>query len=213
SLFVISDGVGSSQAGEIASAEAVTVLLHEYYFGYHSDKVPERLKESFRRTALHTYDLAQANKSCSKMMCTLSALLIRQNKFYISHVGDSKIFLLRDKKLIQLTKDHSVVSQMVRMGLISKQEAKYHPSKHVILRSLGDDPIIPVDFYSGNVLPNDIFLLSTDGIFEHFEEDEIRDFLIKKKHLTEGISKLIEIANERGGYDNMTVMTVDTDNI
>jgi len=124
SLFVVSDGVGSNQAGEVASAEAVTVLLQEYYFGDHTERIPERFKECFSFTSLHIYDLAEANKSCSKMMCTLSALLIRQNKFYISHVGDSKIFLLRDGKFIQLTKDHSAVAQMMRMGLISKEEAK-----------------------------------------------------------------------------------------
>jgi serine/threonine protein phosphatase PrpC len=210
SLFVVSDGVGSNLAGEVASAEAVNVLLQEYYFGDHTDKVPERFKDCFNDTALHIYDLAEASKSCSKMMCTLTALLIKQNKFYITHVGDSKIFLLRDGNFIQLTKDHSAVAQMIRMGLITKEEAKNHPNKHVILRSLGDRPILPADFYSGNLLPNDIFFLSSDGIFEHFDEDEIRDFLIEKRHLKAGISRLVEIANLRGGYDNMTVMSIDT---
>ena len=210
SLFIISDGVGSNQAGEVASAEAVNVLLQEYYFGEHSERTPERFKEAFSYTSLHIYDLAEANPSCNKMMCTLSALLVVGQKFYICHVGDSKIFLLRDGEFIQLTKDHSVVAKMVRMGLISSEQAKTHPNKHVILRSLGERPILPADFYSGNVLPDDIFFLSTDGIFEHLSEDEIKTFLLNKGHITNGLNSLIETAKELGGYDNMTIMSVDT---
>lgn len=210
SLFAVADGVGSSQAGEVASSEAVNVLLQEYYFGDYTDKCPERFKAAYNFTSLHIYDLAEANGSCNKMMCTLTALLLEDNKFYITHVGDSKAFLLRNDKFIQLTKDHSVVGRLLRMGFITKAQARTHPNKHVILRSLGERPILPADFYSGNILPGDIFFLCTDGIFEHFTEEEIQDFLIQKRHLSEGIGKLIEIANERGGDDNMTVMSIDT---
>lgn len=209
SLFAVSDGVGSSRAGEVASAEAVNVLLQEYYFGNYTAHAPERLKEAYAHTALHIYDLAEADGSCNKMMCTLSALVLREGKFFISHVGDSKVYLLRGGRLIQLTKDHSVVGRLVRMGFITKEEARHHPNKHVILRSLGERPILPADFYSGNVTPGDLFFLCTDGIFEHFSEDEIAQFLLQKRQDAEGIEKLIEIANERGGEDNMTVMTVD----
>jgi len=211
SLFAVADGVGSSNAGEVASSEAVNVLLQEYYFGDYTEKCPERFKEAYNFTSLHVYDLASANGSCNKMMCTLTALLLKDNKFYITHVGDSKAFLLRNGTLIQLTKDHSVVGRLVRMGFVTKEQARTHPNKHVILRSLGERPILPADFYSGNTQAGDIFFMTTDGIFEHFDEDEIRDFLLEKRHLSEGIGKLIEIANERGGEDNMTVMSIDTD--
>lgn len=210
SLFAVADGVGSSRAGEVASSEAVNVLLQEYYFGDYTEKCPERFKEAYNFTALHIYDLAETNGSCNKMMCTLTALLFKDKKFYITHVGDSKVFLLRNDRFIQLTKDHSVVGRLLRMGFITKEQARTHPNKHVILRSLGERPILPADFYSGNIQFGDVFFLCTDGIFEHFTEDEIQNFLIKKRHLSEGIGKLIEIANERGGDDNMTVMSIDT---
>lgn len=210
SLFVVSDGVGGSNAGEVASSEAVNVLLQEYYFGSYTDKSPDRFKQAYNFTAMHIYDLAQAAGSCNQMMCTLSALLLRDSKFFITHVGDSKIFLLRNGQFIQLTKDHSVVGRLVRMGFITKEQARTHPNKHVILRCLGERPVLPADFYSGNILPGDIFFLCTDGILEHFTEEEIQEYLLQKRHLGEGLKRLVETANERGGQDNMTVMYVDT---
>jgi protein phosphatase len=211
SLFVISDGVGGSAAGEVASAEAVNVLLQEYYFGTHSEKVPERLKNAFQYTSMHLYDLSSSDTAFQNMKCTLSALLIKQDKFFITHVGDSKIFLLRSKKIIQLTKDHSLVGKLVRLGLVSPEKAKVHPNKHVLLKALGDQPILPPDFYSGHILPDDIFCLITDGILEHATAEELNSFL--QKDISErGLKQIVAQLNERGGYDNMTIMTVKVNN-
>lgn len=207
SLFVISDGVGGNAAGEVASAEAVNVLLQEYYFGEHSEKVSQRFKNAFQYTAMHLYDLSSNNTPIQNMKCTLSALLIKEDKFFITHVGDSKIFLLRSKKIIQLTKDHSLVGKLVRLGLISDEEARSHPSKHVLLKALGDQPILPADFYSGRVLPNDVFCLVTDGILEHATVEELNSFL-QKYTSKDDLEQFIAQLNERGGFDNMTIMTV-----
>lgn len=208
-IIAVSDGVGSSRAGEVASSEAVNVLMQEYYFGDYTDRIPERFKAAYERTALHIYDLSEAEGSCNKMMCTLTAMLMYNGKFFITHVGDSKAFLLRSGQFIQLTKDHSVVGRLMRMGFITKEQARTHPNRHVILRSLGERPILPPDFYSGNIQPGDLFFMCTDGIFEDFTEEEIHDFLASGRYEREGIGKLIEIANERGGEDNMTVISID----
>lgn len=207
SLFIISDGVGGNSAGEVASAEAVNVLLQEYYFDTSVKKLQERLKGAFQRTAMHIYDLSTSNTSMNSMKCTLSALLIKQDKFFITHIGDSKIFLLRSNKLVQLTKDHSLVGKLVRLGLISPQEARTHPNRHVILKAMGDQPIMLPDFYSGRVMVNDMFCLITDGILEHLTVDELKAFLIKDGTET-GLKNIINESNKRGGYDNMTIMTV-----
>lgn len=208
SLFVISDGVGGSAAGEVASAEAVNVLLQEYYFGAHSERIPDRLKSAFHYTAMHIYDLANSNNAAiQNMKCTLSALLIKHDKFFIAHVGDSKIFLLRSNKMIQLTKDHSLVGKLERLGLISAEQARVHPNRHILLKSLGDQPIMLADFYSGAVLPNDIFCLITDGVLEHETEEELNLFL-QNDSSEEGLKQIIAEMNQRGGYDNMTIMTV-----
>ncbi len=208
SLFAVSDGVGGSLAGEAASAEAVNTLLQEYYFGNYTEKLPGRLRDAFNHTAVHIFDLAKTNRSFSNMQCTLTALLIRQDRFHIAHVGDSKAFLLRSGKFVQLTKDHSLVGRLVRLGFVTPEAARSHPNKHVLLRSLGEQPLMPADLYAGNVLPGDLFCLVTDGILEHATESELQTFLLEQGHDTAALNKLIEQLNERGGYDNMTIMIV-----
>jgi protein phosphatase len=208
SLFAVSDGVGGSLAGEAASAEAVNTLLQEYYFGNYSEKMPGRLRDAFNHTAVHIFDLAKSNQSFSNMQCTLTSLLIRQDRFHIAHVGDSKAFLLRSGKFAQLTKDHSLVGRLVRMGFVTPEAARSHPNKHVLLRSLGEQPLMPADLYTGNVLPGDLFCLVTDGIMEHATEQELKAVLLEYGHTDAALNKLIEQLNERGGYDNMTILTV-----
>lgn len=208
SLFAISDGVGGCAAGEVASAEAVNVLLQEYYFGDHSEKIPERLKSAFRRTSLHVYDLSASHPSTRNMSSTLSTLLLRQNRFFITHVGDSKIMLLRDNDMIQLTKDHSFVGKLLRLGLITAEEARVHPNRNVLLKAVGNDPLLVPDFYSGFTMPGDLFCLITDGILEHATPEELKSFLIDPGPSEKELAGLIAELNRRGGHDNMTIMTV-----
>jgi len=208
SLFTISDGVGGNLAGEAASAEAVNTLLQEYYFGNYAEKLPGRLRDAFNHTAVHIFDLAKTNRSFSNMQCTLTALLLGQDRFHIAHVGDSKAFLLRSGKFVQLTKDHSLVGRLVRLGFVTPEAARSHPNKHVLLRSLGEQPLMPADLYTGNVLPGDLFCLMTDGILEHTTESELKAYLLEKGHTTAALNGLIELLNGRGGYDNMTILIV-----
>lgn len=213
SLFVISDGVGGSAAGEVASAEAVNVLLQEYYFGNYSEHIPERLKGAFEHTAMHIYELSSArNTALLGMKCTLSAILIKEDKFYIVHIGDSKIFLLRLNDFVQLTKDHSLVGKLLRIGLMTPEQARIHPYKHIILKALGERPIMPADFYSGRIKKNDVFCLTTDGILEHITSNELNVFL-REDYSESGLKKIIKKSNELGGYDNMTIMTVGINSI
>jgi protein phosphatase len=208
SLFAISDGVGGNLAGEAASAEAVNTLLQEYYFGTYTEKLPGRLRDAFNHTAVHIFDLAKTNRSFSNMQCTLTALLLRQDRFHIVHVGDSKAFLLRSGKFVQLTKDHSLVGRLVRLGFVTPEAARSHPNKHVLLRSLGEQPLMPADLYAGNVLPGDLFCLVTDGMLEHATESDLQTYLLEKGHTTDALNGLIELLNGRGGYDNMTILIV-----
>lgn len=207
-LFVISDGVGGHTAGEVASAEAVNVILQEYYFGDHAEKPPQRLKEAFAHAGVHIFDLANHHQGFANMQCTLTALLLKQDQYFIAHAGDSKAFLLRNHTLTQLTKDHSLVAKLVRMGLVSPEQAKSHPYKNMLIRALGENPIMPIDMFVGNTVPGDVFCLVTDGILEHLTEEELKLFLLKKDNLDNIQKQIIKQVNERGGYDNMTIMTV-----
>ena len=208
SLFAVSDGVGGSAAGEIASAEAVNVLLQEYYFGDHTERIPDRLKNAFQNTALHIFDLSISHRSAKNMKCTLSTLLLKQNRFFVTHVGDSKIMLLRDGEMIQLTKDHSLVGKLMRLGLISPEDARTHPNKNVLLKAVGEGPLLLPDFYSGFIKPGDLFCMITDGILEHATAEELREFLTENCSSEKEMAELVAELNRRGGYDNMTIMTV-----
>jgi len=208
SLFAVSDGVGGSAAGEVASAEAVNVLLQEYYFGDHTEKIPERLKNAFRHASLHIFDLSISHRSARHMKCTLSTLLLKQNRFFITHVGDSKIMLLRDNDMIQLTKDHSLVGKLMRLGLITAEEARTHPNKNVLLKAVWEGPLLVPDFYSGIYRPGDLFCMITDGILEHASQDELKSFLMEQGSSEQELAELIAELNRRGGGDNMTIMTI-----
>jgi len=208
SLFAVSDGVGGNAAGEVASAEAVNVLLQEYYFGDYTSRIPDRLKNVFQHTSLHIYNLATTYNSNQKMKCTLSTLLLKNNKFFISHVGDSKIFLIRSNKIIQLTKDHSLVGKLVRLGMITEEQARVHPNKNILLKSVGDGPLLLPDFYSGIINEGDVFCMVTDGITEHETTEELNNFFIANNFSFEALKKLVNEINNRGGYDNMTIVNV-----
>ncbi len=213
SLFAVSDGVGGSAAGQVASAEAVNVLLQEYYFGDLTRKIPDRFKSAFQRAALHIYDLSISHASTRNMKCTLTALLLKQNRFFINHVGDSKILLLRDNKIFQLTKDHNFVAKLVRLGLITAEDARTHPNRNVLLKALGDGPLLMQDFDSGFVKPGDLFCLITDGILEHATAEELKLFLLEQGPSENGLTQLIAEFNRRGGYDNMTILTVGVNKV
>lgn len=205
-LFAVSDGVGGSAGGEVASAEAVNVLLQEYYFGRYSERGPDRLKSSFQYTARHIYDLSSRSyRALANMKCTLSALLIKRDRYFIVHVGDSKIFLLRNNRILQLTKDHSLVGKLVRLGFVSEEQARQHPNRHVLLKALGDQPILSSDYYTGKLQRGDKFCLITDGITEHMTVNELSIFL-NGDISEEGLKALCEEINSRGGHDNMTIM-------
>jgi len=212
-LFAVSDGVGGSSAGEIASAEAVNVLLQEYYFGGHTEKIPERLKNAFHNAALHVYDLSVSHSSARNMKCTLSTLLLKQNRFFITHVGDSKVLLLRDNDIIQLTKDHNLVGKLMRLGLITAEEARTHPNKNILLKAVGEGPLLMPDFYSGISRPGDLFCLITDGILEHATAEELKLFFMEHGSSEKDLAELIAELNRRGGYDNMTIMTVKVNSV
>ena len=213
SLFAVSDGVGGSAGGEVASAEAVNVLLQEYYFGDHTEKIPRRLERVFQRTALHIYDLSMNHASTYNMKCTLTTLLLKQDRFFITHIGDSKVLLVRNNRIDQLTKDHSFVGKLVRLGLITPEEARTHPNRNILLKAIGEGPLLLPDSYSGFVRPGDLFCLITDGILEHATPEELKLFLSEQGPAAEGLTRLIAELNRRGGHDNMTILTVHVNRV
>ncbi len=206
SLFLVADGVGGAGGGAVASAEAAHAVLQEYYLDLASD--PGRtLRRSIERANLHVYNLRLGHPDLSGMQTTLTALAICQGRFWLGHVGDSKAFLLRAGVLRQLTRDHTIVQEMRRLGFVDSKRANRHPHRHLLTQTIGGDVLVAVDFHSGQPQPGDCFILSTDGLFEHMEPEDVRDAFANSPPDI-AATACVEEAKRRGGFDNLTVLAV-----
>ncbi len=207
SLFCVADGVGGSAAGEVASAEAANVLLQEYYFAPPGRRADARLRQAFRRVAVHVFTLGDDHEEFRNMQTTLTALLLREDRFWVAHVGDAKCYQARAGEVTQLTRDHSLAAQMRSLGLLRAEEAQRHPGRHVLLRSVGVDPLVRPDMVRGRLLPGDLFVLVTDGMMDYLTPKELAAQL-ENPDLDVGAGAAVALANARGGGDNLTVLAV-----
>jgi PPM family protein phosphatase len=206
-LYVIADGMGGHEQGEKASAYAVQTLLDLYY---RSPQVSpdQRLRESISRINQGLIAYTKENlQPGEKTGTTLVAAVIRKGRLWVANVGDSRLYLIREGSIHQITRDHSLVAEMVRAGTISKEEARQSKLRNRLSRSVGIDPKLEVDIYPVISLRNgDILLLCTDGLSQYVSAREI----LSAAHGTakEIVERLILLANERGGSDNVTVSVI-----
>lgn len=220
-LFVLSDGMGGEAHGEVASEMAVDTIV-KYCMEPRSDAaVPvagsfeptwsEKTKQL--TTAVHLanksiYESAEANPERHGMGATLTAAWIDGSKLSVAHVGDSRLYLLRNGSLQQLTSDHSLVAEQVRRGILTAAEAEESEMQSVLLRALGALPDIEVDTDEHGIFARDILMLCCDGLTRMVTEPEIAGTLQAETDPTKAAEKLIALANERGGVDNITVIVV-----
>ncbi|HKV44324.1 MAG TPA: protein phosphatase 2C domain-containing protein [bacterium] len=203
-LFLVADGVGGSGGGAVASAEAAHAVTQEYYLGLGGD--PGRaLRRAVERANLHICHLRAGHPGLAGMQTTLTALVLCAGRYWIGHVGDSKAFLLRGGSLRQLTRDHTVLQEMRRLGLVSPKRATRHPHRHLLTRTVGGDLLVAVDLQRGEARPGDCFVLSTDGLFEHLEPEEVRTAFTDSPAAA-AAAACVEEAKRRGGFDNLTVL-------
>jgi PPM family protein phosphatase len=206
SLFVVADGVGGAGGGAVASAEAAHTVAQEYYLNLRGD--PGRaLRRAIERANLHVYHLREGHPTLSGMQTTLTALAVRAGRYWLGHVGDSKAFLLRDGGLGQLTRDHTIVQEMRRLGLVDAAGAGRHPHRHLLTRTIGGDVLVAVDLKSGPARDRDCFILTTDGLFEHLGPEDVRGAFTNYP-LDAAAESCVQEANRRGGFDNLTVLAV-----
>ena len=225
-LFVLSDGMGGEAHGEIASAMAVeTVVKHcldvetnpaARVIGRVDPNWSARTKRL--STAVHLankniFKSAEENPDRHGMGATLTAVWIDDAKLSIAHVGDSRAYLLRSGSLLQLTRDHSLVAEQVRRGILTAAEAEESEMQSVLLRALGAQPEIEVDAEEHILFPRDVLLLCCDGLTRMVTEPEIAGTLQAETNPTSAAEKLIALANERGGLDNITVIVVRLDKV
>ena len=220
-LFVLSDGMGGEAHGEVASALAVeTVVQHcvdgeknaavtlygEQQPGW-SDKT-QRLSSAAHLANKKIFESAHEHPDQEGMGATLTAAWIDGSRLSIAHVGDSRAYLLRGGSLQQITSDHSLVAEQVRQGILTPAEAEQSEMQSVLLRALGSQPDIQIDAEEHGLIARDILLLCSDGLTRMLIEPEIAGTLQAEPDATRAAQKLVELANDRGGADNITVVVV-----
>jgi PPM family protein phosphatase len=203
-LFAVADGMGGAQAGELASSLAAAALrddTSEREGGEH--RVDELIQEANRRV----YQRQSQDAAASGMGTTMTVALVEDGRVAIGHVGDSRAYLIRDRRLEQLTEDHSLVAELVRSGKLSPEEAEGHPQRSVITRALGTDPDVDVDTFSVETKPGDLFLLCSDGLTSMVDDETILGEIERNRSdLGAAAKALVRAANKGGGEDNITVV-------
>jgi serine/threonine protein phosphatase PrpC len=203
-LFVLADGMGGAQAGEVASQTAVEVFTSGLPDGPGSHE--ERLAAMVGQANARIHALAQSDEAHAGMGTTLTAAYVGEDDLAIAHVGDSRLYVLRDGELQQLTDDHSLVGELVRRGQISAEEAEDHPQRSIITRALGIEDEVVVDHLTWPVRDGDVFLLCSDGLTGMVTDAHVAEIIRDAPNLSQAAHRLIDAANEAGGRDNITVI-------
>lgn len=206
-LFIVADGMGGYVAGEVASVMAIESVRQSVTLEQ-KDPPPEVLRQAFYQANDSIYSEAKKHQEFTGMGTTLSALWIVDGRAYISHVGDSRIHLIRAGEITRLTQDHSLVGELVREGGLTEEEAMAHPQKNVLTRALGCNSLVEVDMYDLEIKDDDYFLLCTDGLSNLITSEEMAKISTSQKDLKKAANQLLELALERGGFDNMTAIIV-----
>jgi len=208
-LFMLADGVGGQDRGEVASRLAVETLQSGFR-DFRSNEAPSACLQRLVQAAnLKIYEAAAAaGPSGSNMCTTVVACLLRYDRVAVAHVGDSRCYLVRRGQAEALTHDHSLVGEQMRMGLISEEEAATSDRRHVLSRSLGANMFVNVDLDEHQVLPGDVLLLSSDGLHGSLTPAEIASIVGQNHDLGHAARKLIALALEKDGGDNITVQLI-----
>jgi protein phosphatase len=203
-LAIVADGMGGYAGGEIASRLAVEVISRAYYDSV--EAAPAALAAAFRRASREIYRTAMKDRRLRGMGTTCTALVILNGQAFCAHVGDSRLYLIRDGEIYLMTEDHSAVREMVRRGLISAAAARHHEDRNIILRALGTHPEVKIMLWDKpfQARPADQFVLCSDGLSSLVEDEEIRRAAIPAEPGA-ACANLIALAKERGGHDNITV--------
>jgi PPM family protein phosphatase len=202
-VFVVADGMGGAQAGEVASRIAVETFER----GLPDDGSPEeRLAACVQTANKQIYERSRTEHERAGMGTTLTAAYLDDAQVAIAHVGDSRAYLFRDGKLQRLTRDHSLVGELVRQGKLTEEQAEEHPQRSIITRALGPEPTVDVDTSTYPGRAGDVLLLCSDGLTSMISEERISDVLGSTDDLPTAADQLIDEANAAGGRDNITVV-------
>lgn len=213
-VFAVADGMGGHAAGEVAShlaIEAIGELLGDK-LRESSQSIPEMLLEAVEEANRRIAKRMEEQPEYRGMGTTVVTAVIRANHAWVAHVGDSRAYLLRDGHLRQLTTDHSFVNELVRLGMLSREQAARDPRRNVVTRALGSGTVVVPDIQHEALQPGDLLLLCSDGLNTMLVDKRILDLLqAPPQEIETACDRLIEAANEAGGEDNVTVVLIRAD--
>lgn len=204
-LFVVADGMGGHQAGEVASALAVETILKANLTG----DIKAALKETLALANQTILTQAEKNTELTGMGTTVAVLYLENDLAYVTNIGDSRVYYLSDNKLNQLTSDHSLVNELVKNGEITVEEAKSHPQRNILTQALGSNDTLDPEIIKLEINKGDKFLLCSDGLTSSVSETLIKELISQKNDPEIIVDQLIDSANELGGADNITVVLVE----
>lgn len=220
-LFVVADGMGGHASGEVASQMSVETLAEffrataeddEITWPYKMDKgrkyEENRVVTGIKLSNRRIFEAASADAKLKGMGTTIVVTFFVNETCYIGHVGDSRVYRFRDGKLTQLTEDHSLLNDYIKMRQLTPEEIEAFPHKNVIVRALGMKATVQVDIMHENPQSGDVYLLCSDGLSGMISDDQMAHILAEEDDLDAGCERLIEMANEHGGTDNITVILV-----
>ncbi|MDD2446564.1 MAG: Stp1/IreP family PP2C-type Ser/Thr phosphatase [Tissierellia bacterium] len=216
-LFIVADGMGGHKAGDIASRMAVEGIVK--YLKNNQDRINSEenikilIREAVEYVNTEIYLESFEVPEYLGMGTTITLAYIYNSKVFVCHVGDSRAYLVINKKIKQITEDHTLVNELIKNGSITPAEAINHPQKNLITRAIGTSCDIEMDFYTINIRKDDVFILCSDGLSNMVGEDSILDVVSNNlnKNMNEICNSLVELAKENGGKDNITVIGIKFD--
>lgn len=211
-LYILADGMGGYKGGEIASSLAVASVRNHIFNNFKNVKkdresILELIREAVEYANKVVYEKSAEDSELQDMGTTLDVCLLYNNKAFIGHVGDSRVYRIRKNIIRKLTTDHSYVEKLVREGTITKEEAYNHPKKNMLMKALGTDIPVKPDLIVKGFLKDDILLMCSDGLTNMLRDNEIYNLLLNNPESPE--EALIKNANDLGGYDNITTIIID----
>ena len=210
-LYILADGMGGYKGGEIASSLAAESAARYIKSNFSSNLIEKEeilklVENAVEYANMVVYEKSKEVEELEGMGTTLEICLIYNNKAYIGHVGDSRIYRIRKDVIRKLTKDHSYVQKLIEDKKITREEAKYHPKKNMLTKALGCTPYVEPDIRARNFEKGDIFIMCSDGLTNMVDEKQIYD--IVTRDIEKAADELVNEANAAGGYDNITVIII-----
>jgi len=208
-LYIVADGMGGHKSGEVASSNAVRFFCEFIEKNTEKNEILDTLIEGVVYANRMVKEMSKTDEAYYNMGTTFLAASIHDEKIYIAHVGDSRLYIIRNNEIKQITTDHTYVMDMVRSGFITREEAKFHPDRNIITRALGVDENLSIDGIFNKIFLGDIVIMCSDGLYEMIDDKDILNIAEDKiLSLEEKAEKMIECANSLGGKDNVSVVLI-----